>query len=141
MKDRIGEIFDVAPFEINGEEVNYELPKENLPDTIESAENEDYIRSRERLISLSKMAETSLREAMSVARQSESPRAYEVVSNLLKQASDINLQLLDIHEKKAKLKQTKGGKQTQGDGAGSVTNNAIFVGTNAELLKLIKGEK
>jgi hypothetical protein len=141
MKDRIGEIFDVAPMNIEGEEVNYELPMENAPDSLEQTESEDFVKSRENLKALARIAESALREAVSVARQSESPRAYEVVTGLLKQASEINLQLLDIHDKKAKLKQTKGGKQQQGEGSGNVTNNAIFVGTNAELLKLIKGEK
>ena len=141
MKDRIGEIFDLAPINIDGEEVNYELEKENVPSALELAEENDFVDSRERLKTLTKLAETALREAMSVARQSESPRAYEVVTALLKQASEMNLQLLDVHEKKAKLKQTKGQKGNSNTEPQTVTNNAIFVGTNAELLKLIKGEK
>ena len=71
-------------------------------------------------------------DPLEVAKQSEHPRAFEVVGNLMKQLADVNQQLLDIHLQKQKLDAPKKGV---GD---KVTNNAIFVGSTAELNKLIK---
>ena len=65
--------------------------------------------------------------------QSEHPRAFEVVGNLMIQLADINQQLLDIHQQKQKLDAPKNGGKKE-----VTNNNAIFVGSTAELNKLIK---
>jgi hypothetical protein len=79
-----------------------------------------------------------LSHAIEVAKQSEHPRAFEVVGNLMKQIADINTQLMDLHQQKQKL-------DAPAKGESKVTNNnAIFVGSTSELNKLInkmsKGE-
>jgi ABC-type proline/glycine betaine transport system substrate-binding protein len=75
--------------------------------------------------------QNALYSALEVAKQSEHPRAYEVVGNLMKQLADVNQQLMDIHQQKAKLDGPK-------ESAQKVTNNAIFVGSTSELNKMIK---
>ena len=65
--------------------------------------------------------------------QSEHPRAFEVVGNLMKQLADINQQLLDLHQQKQKLDSPK-----ERSGKEVTTNNVIFTGSTAELNKLIK---
>jgi hypothetical protein len=81
----------------------------------------------------------ALESALEIAKQSEHPRAFEVVGNLIKQLADINHQLLDVHTKKQRL----GAKEPE-QKATNVTNNSIFVGSTSELSKLIdkmnKGE-
>jgi hypothetical protein len=76
--------------------------------------------------------QAALEHALAVAKQSEHPRAFEVVGNLIKQLADVNQQLMDIHNQKRKLEEP--GKAAQKN----VTNNSIFVGSTAELNKMIK---
>ena len=74
----------------------------------------------------------ALNAALEVAKQSEHPRAFEVVGNLMKQLADVNQQLMDLHQQKAKL------DAPSKEGGAKVTNNAIFVGSTSELNKLIQ---
>jgi uncharacterized glyoxalase superfamily metalloenzyme YdcJ len=68
-----------------------------------------------------------------VAKQSEHPRAFEVVGNLIKQLADVNQQLMDVHQQKKKLEEPS--KTIKSN---NTTNNAIFVGSTAELSNMIK---
>lgn len=95
---------------------------------------DDYEVSRNNMRVLLQQGQDALNSALEVARQSEHPRAFEVVGNLMKQLADINQQLLDLHSQKQKLDEP-----SKADKAKQVTNNnAIFVGSTAELNKLIK---
>jgi hypothetical protein len=101
---------------------------------------DDYDHARNNLRELLLNGQQALTTALSVAQQSEHPRAIEVVGNLMKQLADINQQLLDLHQQKQKLDAPKDGAKTK-----EVTNNnAIFVGSTAELSKMLsnmnKGE-
>lgn len=78
---------------------------------------------------------TALELALEVARQSEHPRAFEVVGGLLKHLADINHQLIDLHAKEKKI------NETEKDEGKSVTNNTLFIGSTDELLSLIKEKK
>ena len=100
---------------------------------------DDYEITRANLRLLLQQGQEALQKSLDVAVQSEHPRAFEVVGNLMKQLADVNQQLLDLHQQKAKLDAPKeGGKREV------TNNNAIFVGSTAELNKLInkmsKGE-
>lgn len=115
------------------------LPKEELlpaptTEAIYSSDKieDDYDKSRENLKNLLLSGQAALEHALEVAKQSEHPRAFEVVGNLIKQLADVNQQLMDIHQQKKKLEEP--GKAQQK----SVTNNSIFVGSTAELNKMIK---
>ena len=76
----------------------------------------------------------ALQELTSIASTSESPRAFEVVAQMVKNLADVNKDLLEIQKK---LKVLKDGEQKDPK---NVTN-ALFVGSTAELQKIIKGEK
>jgi hypothetical protein len=95
---------------------------------------DDFDTSRNNLRILLQQGQEALQKSLDVAMQSEHPRAFEVVGNLMKQLADINQQLLDLHQQKQKLDEP-----SKADKAKQVTNNnAIFVGSTAELNKLIK---
>ena len=100
---------------------------------------DDYDHARSNLRDLLINGQTALQTALSVAQQSEHPRAIEVVGNLMKQLADINQQLLDLHQQKQKLDGPKEGSKKE-----VTNNNAIFVGSTAELSKMLtkmnKGE-
>jgi|TARA_S200002703_G_scaffold2466_2_gene3848 hypothetical protein len=75
----------------------------------------------------------ALEEMLMIAKQTEQPRAFEVVSTLLKTLSDANKDLLEL---KNKQKTLKGEKNTPKN-----VTNALFVGSTAELQKMIKEAK
>ena len=76
----------------------------------------------------------AIEEILKVAKAGDSPRAYEVVSQLLKTVADMNKDLLDLHQKaKAVKKETVTVKNT--------TNNSIYVGSTSELQDLINKDR
>jgi len=96
----------------------------------------DYDDSRDNLKQLLVQGQEALMHSLEVAKQSEHPRAFEVVGNLIKQLADVNQQLMDLHGQKQKLDEPKVKKNEK-----NVTNNSIFVGSTAELNKLINKMK
>jgi hypothetical protein len=72
---------------------------------------------------------------MEVARSSEHPRAYEVLSNLIKNMADVNDKLMDLNKKRKDMDKKEEQKQI-----GNTTNN-LFVGTTADLQKLLKDDE
>ena len=97
-----------------------------------SAVQYDYDKTRSNLHSLLMQGQDALEHALEVAKQSEHPRAFEVVGNLVKQLADVNQQLLELSEKKQKL------MTTASNSPHTVNNNAFFVGSTADLNKLLK---
>ena len=115
-----------------------------LPETKGVVENvdKDYDTARNNLYNLLNQGKDALFHALEIAKQSEHPRAFEVVGNLMKQLADTNEQLLALSERKIKLDAPK---QQEGQPNKQVTNNnAIFVGSTSELSKMLnnmnKGE-
>ena len=115
-----------------------------LPETKGVVENvdKDYDTARNNLYNLLNQGKDALFHALEIAKQSEHPRAFEVVGNLMKQLADTNEQLLALSERKVKLDAPK---QQEGQPNKQVTNNnAIFVGSTSELSKMLnnmnKGE-
>jgi len=135
--DKLREVFDIEPA-IEGEIIT----KENdviVPNTKQNENiNYDYEKSRSNLHSLLQSGQEALMHALEVAKQSEHPRAFEVVGNLVKQLADVNQQLLDLHQQHQKL---MGVEKKEKEEIKSVTNNAIFVGSTAELHKIINDMK
>ena len=123
--DKLSEIFDIAPIEKN--EI-VESPKA-IP--INKDLESDFEVSRTNLHNILLQGQDALYHALEVAKQSEHPRAFEVVGGLVKHLSDVNAQLLDLH----KIKQTI---EAPAKKEASVTNNnAIFVGSTSDLSKML----
>ena len=128
--DSLSEVFDVQT-----------LPKTEVitqdGDIISTASQKiesDYDTTRNNLRILLQQGQEALQKSLDVAMQSEHPRAFEVVGNLMKQLAEVNQQLMDLHQQKQKLDEP-----SKAEKAKQVTNNnAIFVGSTAELNKLIK---
>ena len=140
--DELSKVFNTEPMQgevitANGDVV---LPESNK---MEENIDYDYERSRANLHTLLVQGQDALMHALEVAKQSEHPRAFEVVGNLMNQLADINEKLLKLSERKQKMDNPPikpGVEQPK-----QVTNNnAIFVGSTSELSKLIsnmhKGE-
>ena len=71
---------------------------------------------------------------MALAAESEHPRAFEVLSNMIKDASQMSKDLVALQKTRKEITQEKGASTN------STTNNAIFVGSTTELQKFIKGQ-
>lgn len=96
----------------------------------------DYDKTRNNLHSLLAQGQEALMHALEIAKSSEHPRAFEVVGGLMKQLSDINGQLLDLSEKRQKLLDKN--KPAEQNNPQVTNNNAIFVGSTADLNKMLK---
>jgi hypothetical protein len=83
---------------------------------------------------LAAKGDLALDTLLQVASASEHPRAYEVAANLIKTLADLNKDLLDIQKKKQDL---TGTKPTESK---TVIDKAVFVGSTAELVKMIKNQ-
>lgn len=132
--DRLSEVFDLPTITKNSAEG--EMIDASTGEIIETTERKienDYDITRSNLRELLVTGQNALMHALEVAKQSEHPRAFEVVGNLMKQLADVNQQLLDLHQQKQKLDAPK-----RLEAAKSVTNNAIFVGSTSELAKMIQ---
>jgi hypothetical protein len=128
--DNLSKVFDVEPSDVK--EIVTTADGEIIPDTGNKIDV-DYETTRKNLHILLVQGQSALQSALDIAQSSEHPRAFEVVGNLMKQLADVNQQLLDLHRQKQKLDEP-----TIKDDPKKITNNAIFVGSTAELNKLIK---
>ncbi len=99
----------------------------------------DYNLARNTFRNLITQGDLAMEDMKELAKQSESPRAYEVFATMMKTISETTKDLYDLQKKTKELKQVNG-KPTQPDGSINV-EKAIFVGTTAQLLKKVKEEK
>jgi hypothetical protein len=136
------------------EKTNFEISVENalnlpasppmvqkLPDVEVSTDvDDDFQTARNNLHNIIHKGNDALEEALLVAKTSEHPRAFEVVGGLIKTLVDANKDLLDIQKKLKDLKKDDSDKGNNSQG-GVNAQNAIFVGSAAELQSLINGRK
>lgn len=114
-----------------------DVPVPVQPSTIAQEEViEDIDKAKQNISDLLEKGTTSLDELISVAKQSQNPRAYEVVSTLMKTLLDANKELVQMSEKKKFAKEDSPAQQA----TTNVTNNNLILSTT-DLLKMIKGDQ
>jgi hypothetical protein len=91
----------------------------------------DYEYTRANLYNLIEKGQEAINGILEVAQSSDHPRAYEVAGQLIKSVGDVSDKLLDLQKKMKDLDAPVKGSPT-------TVNNALFVGSTAELSKLIK---
>ena len=102
------------------------------PDTKNDDIESDYKYARENLYNAIERGSDALEELVELAKQSQSPRAFEIVGQMIKTLTDSNKDLLEIQKKVKDLK-----REEKSKGPNNVTN-ALFVGNTAELQKMLK---
>ena len=105
-----------------------------IPNTIEVSEDDienDYKYQRENFYNLVERGSDAIEGILELAKEGEHPRAYEVAGNLIKQVAEVTEKLGDLQEKMRKLKEVP-------DKAPKNVTNALFVGSTAELQKMLK---
>ena len=122
-------------FNVSGEIVPTESTEVGItkPERHERTDIEkDYEYTRGNLYSIIEKGQEAINGILELAQDSEMPRAYEVAGQLIKSVSDATDKLMDLQKK---LKDVE--EETQSKGPSTV-NNALFVGSTAELQKLLK---
>ena len=135
MAKQLDKTFNIAPTEVVVEEKEIETPKVGIqkPDRLNKDDiDKDYEYTRGNLYSIIEKGQEAINGILELAQESEMPRAYEVAGQLIKSVSDATDKLMDLQKK---LKDVE--EETQQKGPNTV-NNALFVGSTAELAKLLK---
>lgn len=94
----------------------------------------DYKYQRENFYNLIERGQDAIDGILDLARESEHPRTYEVAGNLIKQVAEVTEKLGDLQSKMKKLKEVP-------NSAPKNVTNALFVGSTAELQKMLKGKE
>ena len=106
------------------------IPRPNENEDIDS----DYKYQRENFYNLIERGQDAVEGILELAQESEHPRAYEVAGNLIRQVADVTEKLVDLQTKMKKLKEVP-------NNAPKNVTNALYVGSTAELQKLLKKKK
>ena len=96
--------------------------------------DKDYVYQRDNFYKLIEKGQTAVQGILDLAQESDHPRAYEVAGNMIKNVADVTEKLALLQEKMKKL------KEVPGKAPKNVTN-ALFVGSTAELQKMLKKKK
>jgi predicted house-cleaning noncanonical NTP pyrophosphatase (MazG superfamily) len=126
-------------FNVSGEIIETEKVVENRIEEIATASasndiKKDYEYTRGNLYSLIEKGQEAINGILELAQESEMPRAYEVAGQLIKNVADATDKLMELQKK---LKEVEEEKTSKGP---TTVNNALFVGSTAELAKLIKNQ-
>ena len=131
--DRIDEILEITSL-VPTPEMVPEPPARIIPKADGKDDDIDYNYARENYYNLIERNQDAVEEMLEIAKQSEHPRAFEVVGQLIKSGLDANKELMALHKTKKELSIEKGGGDVN-------VNNAVFVGSTAELQKLLKSKR
>ena len=94
----------------------------------------DYKYQRDNFYNLIEKGQNAIEGILNVAKESDHPRGYEVAGNLINQVAEVTEKLCDLQEKMKKLKEVP-------NSAPKNVTNALFVGSTAELQKMLKEKK
>ena len=134
MKNNLDDAFNITPTQVEVDEtdvvvgVDREKPDRLTKDDI----TKDYEYTRGNLYSIIEKGQEAINGILELAQDSEMPRAYEVAGQLIKSVSDATDKLMDLQKK---LKDVEEDNTQKGP---YTVNNALFVGSTAELAKLLK---
>ena len=135
MTKQLHKAFNISPTEVVVEETVVEESPVGIqkPDRLKKDDIEkDYEYTRGNLYSIIEKGQEAINGILELAQESEMPRAYEVAGQLIKSVSDATDKLMDLQKK---LKDVEEESKPKGP---NTVNNALFVGSTAELAKMIK---
>jgi hypothetical protein len=134
LNEKLSEALDIEPIEFDVVEPIENTSTEVVVNTSKVDDDADFARGNIR--NLIEKGNQAMDQLLHVAKESEHPRAYEVAAGLIKNLADLNKDLLEIQKRRRDLNPQE---------AASVKNvnvdKAVFVGSTAELVKLLKTNK
>jgi hypothetical protein len=128
--ENIDEALEIEATSISKEIVKKSKEQIEKPSFGEESDK-DYEYTRGNLYSLIEKGQEAIDNIMDLAQQSDSPRAYEVAGQLIKSVGDVTDKLIELQHKMKKLKE----EDIKGP---STVNNSVFIGSTADLQKLLK---
>lgn len=133
---KMAEVFDITPVE---KMEALPVEKKELvavnPETLNDDLSDAYQQTKENLQELIDQGKEAMEEILQVAKAGQHPRAFEVYGTLLKNVVDANKELLAVQKQ---MRDMTGAKKND---QGTTIDKAIFIGSTAELNKLIKGKE
>ena len=136
--DEIDDALDITDRGAEIMKAPVDKPTRTSPKKLKSGKEDltkDYEYSRAQLYSLVEKGQEAVDGALDVAQQSDSARAYEVAGQLIKHVADTADKLIDLQKKMKEIDEVKEKNTT------NVTNNSLFVGSTADLQKMLKQMK
>jgi hypothetical protein len=142
-KDQISKALGLTPLSEIEEEIKSvqevetteveNIEKFDAPAVVDNENLNDLDLARANVKNIIELGDDAVKEMVEIAKQSESPRAFEVVSTLMKTLLDANKDYVDISTKKKYAQEEQPQQET------NITNNNLIVST-ADLLKMLKGD-
>ncbi len=128
MSDPISNALDLTP-----------LPQSNtsltvVGDSQPSSTDTDVEEARDNLQNAVELSQQAVQDMINIAQQSQHPKAYEVLNSLIKTYADVSMGMVDLQLKKQRL---NGGSRGGSSEEGQTINNNLFVGSTAELQKML----
>jgi hypothetical protein len=133
MDDNLNQVFNLEPIERIQPESQLPIPAAPVAEQ----RQDDFELARDTLRSLIGKNEAVITDLVDLARNSEHPRAYEVVGQLIKAQSDIAKDLMGLHKQKKDIE----GTVEQGTQSIKTQNNIVFAGSTSDLMKMISSER
>lgn len=99
--------------------------------------DDDYEFSRDVYYDLIEKGRDGIEEMLELAKQSEHPRAFEVLSGMIKNVSDVSDRLMALNKTKKQIEQLDKPKELPN----GTTNNNIFIGSTTELQRFLQNDK
>ena len=132
MKNKFDSLND--EFNVEGDIVQTDVVKSKIEQIKDSSDDikKDYDYTRGNLYSIIEKGQEALNGILELAQESEMPRAYEVAGQIMKNVADATDKLMDLQKKKKDIEE-------ESQKGPSTVNNALFVGSTADLAKMIKG--
>ena len=131
MSEKFEEINETLDIEVQAGEIVKESKQELKKLSKQEDHIKDYEYTRGNLYSLIEKGQEAINGILELAQEGQQPRSYEVVGQLIKSVGDVSDKLIDLQQKMKDLnKEDKSSPTT--------VNNALFVGSTAELQKLLK---
>ena len=129
--EELDQTFDVTPTEVEVEREPVERKVEKMSAKVDDIKK-DYEYTRGNLYSIIEKGQEAINGILELAQETEMPRAYEVAGQLIKNVADATDKLLTLQQKLKDVNEEKESKSP------TTVNNALFVGSTAELQKLLK---
>lgn len=126
--DKIADVLDIDVESEEAQVVEYK-PKEIVQSDAPEVDR-DFEWTRENIMMAINTGQNSLEELFELAKQSQQPRAFEVISHLIKTITDANKDLMELHRKKISMDPEAQNPKT--------VNQNLFVGSTKELMDIIK---
>lgn len=128
MSDDIDNALGLTPLTVYKQE-----EQSNLPAVVDQQKDDDLDFARENLYDAVVKSQAAVEDMIAIAQQSQHPKAYEVLNSLIKTFADVSTGIADLQLKKQRLQGTQEKDKT--------VNNNLFVGSTAELQKMLQDLK